>query len=404
VSSYDAVVVGAGIVGCATAYELARRGVRTCLVDRGEVSGGTTGLGEGNVLCCDKRPGAELSLAVRGLALYSEIEELLGEEAGIRRKGALVVHADSRSWAGEAARLEGLRAAGVRCSLLSAAEAREVEPSLSGSLRGASLFPDDLQCAPRAMARGLAREASRLGAVVESDREVLSIALNGQRAKGVRHVSGHIGDFRAGPPRVEGVATRQGKIRARHVVLACGAWSAPLAASAGLVLPVEPRKGQLVRLGRRPDFLLHKVIDGGYMAAVESEGAGLQVSTVMETTLDGHVLVGSSRERRGFDLSVDPAVSEALLGHAARLAPGIAELPVDSAWAGLRPWLPGGLPAIGPTQAAEGLFIATGHEGAGVAHGPITGRLIAQAICGEPPDLDLSPFDPDRFAPGLSPG
>jgi D-hydroxyproline dehydrogenase subunit beta len=124
----------------------------------------------------------------------------------------------------------------------------------------------------------------------------------------------------------------------------------------------------------------------------------------METTLDGHVLVGSSRERRGFDLSVDPAVSEALLGHAARLAPGIAELPVDSAWAGLRPWLPGGLPAIGPTQAAEGLFIATGHEGAGVAHGPITGRLIAQAICGEPPDLDLSPFDPDRFAPGLSPG
>jgi len=169
-------------------------------------------------------------------------------------------------------------------------------------------------------------------------------------------------------------------------------------------LPVEPRKGQLVRLEHRPDFLRHKVLDGSYMAAVESEDPGLQVSTVMETTLDGHVLVGSSRERLGFDLSADPAVTNLLLTAAVRLAPGIADLVTDSAWAGLRPWLPGGLPAIGPTKTVEGLFIATGHEGAGVAHGPITGRLIAQAICGEPPDLDLSPFDPDRFAAGLSPG
>ena len=155
-----------------------------------------------------------------------------------------------------------------------------------------------------------------------------------------------------------------------------------------------------MRLERRPGFLRHKVIDGGYMAAVESEDAGLRVSTVMETTLDGHVLVGSSRERRGFDLSVDPEVSDALLREAARLAPGITGLAPDSAWAGLRPWLPDGLPAIGPTSVAEGLFIATGHEGAGVAHGPITGRLIAEAICGEELDVALTPFDPDRFSPG----
>jgi D-hydroxyproline dehydrogenase subunit beta len=365
------VVVGAGIVGCATAFELARRGVQVCLLDRGEVSSGTTGLGEGNVLCCDKRPGPELGLAVRGLALYDEIEELLGEEAGIRRKGALVVHRDAAGWAAEPARLSALQAAGVRCSLLSAEEVRDAEPALSGPLLGASWFPDDLQCAPRAVAHGLAREAARLGAVVETGREV-------------RHIASGIGTFRAGPPLV-----------ARYFVLAVGVWSGPLAASAGLELPLEPRKGQLVRLERRPDFLRHKVIDGGYMAAVESEDAGLQLSTVMETTLDGHVLVGSSRERKGFDTTVDPAVTDALLAAAVSLAPGIADLRTEATWAGLRPWLPGGLPAIGPTEAADGLFIATGHEGAGIAHGPITGRLIAQLICGEEPDLDLSPFSPD---------
>ena len=404
------VVVGAGIVGCSAAYELARRGASVCLVDRGAVSGGTTGLGEGNVLCCDKRPGSDLSLAVPGLALFDEIEQLLGEEAGIRRKGALVVHSLPGGWAAEEARVAGLRDAGVQCSLLSVDDVRSVEPALRGPLLGASWFPDDLQCAPRAIARGLAREAETLGARVETGREVLSVLLNGSNEgepgpdppppEGVPYVVGNMVRFRAGPPRVEGVATADGPLFAAVVVLAAGAWSAPLAASAGLRLPVEPRKGQLVRLERRPDFLRHKVIDGGYMAAVESEDAGLQVSTVMETTLDGHVLVGSSRERRGFDTEVDPSVTDTLLAHAARLAPGIERLERNAAWAGLRPWLPGGLPAIGSTKVADGLFIATGHEGAGVAHGPITGRLIAQAICAEEPELDLAPFDPDRFSPG----
>jgi glycine/D-amino acid oxidase-like deaminating enzyme len=366
-------VVGAGIVGCATAYELARRGVSVHLIDRGEVSGGTTGLGEGNVLCCDKRPGAELGLAQLGLALYDELEELLGDEAGIRRKGALVVHTDAASWEAEAERIEALRAAGIECELLDPQELRAAEPELRGELVGGSSFPRDLQCAPRAIARGLARAAQALEASVETGRAVEAVSVEGGRVTGVAGIA------------------------ADAVVVAAGAWSAPLARSAGLELPVEPRKGQLVRLERRPEFLRHKVIDGSYMSAVESEDAGLAVSTVVETTLDGHVLVGSSRERRGFELAVEPAVTEALLANAARIAPGIRALQIDSAWAGLRPWLPGGLPAIGRSGAADGLWVATGHEGAGVAHGPITGRLVAQAICGEPTALELAPFSPDRF-------
>lgn len=329
------------------------------------------------MLCCDKRPGAELELARLGLEAYDEIEELLGAEAGIRRKGALVVHTSADSWEEEPERVDELRTAGIECSLVDASQVLEAEPQLSGELLGAALFPRDLQCDPRAIARGLAREAEALGAAVETGWPVESVTV------------------RSG--RVEGIAAAGARIAADAVVIAAGAWSAPLARGAGLELPVEPRKGQLVRLERRPGFLRRKVIDGSYMAAVESERAELLVSTVVESTLDGHVLVGSSRERRGFDVSVDPAVREALLDSAGRIAPRIRELRVDGAWAGLRPWLPGGLPAIGPSAAAEGLWVATGHEGAGVAHGPITGRLIAQALMGEKPALDLGPFDPDRF-------
>ena len=124
----------------------------------------------------------------------------------------------------------------------------------------------------------------------------------------------------------------------------------------------------------------------------------LQLSTVIETTWEGDVLVGSSRARRGFDTSVDPAVTEAMLARAARLMPGLRTLAVADAWAGLRPWLPDHLPAIGPSVRVPGLSLATGHEGAGVALGPVTGRVVAQALCGEPTAVDLGPFDPDRFA------
>ena len=373
-------MVGAGIVGCATAWELARRDVKVCVVDREpQPASATTGLGEGNVLCCDKEPGPELELAQAGLGLYDEIEALLGDEAGIRRKGAFVAHS-GRGWEAEQTRVSRMRAAGVSCDLLEADTVREAEPELCGEILGASWFPGDLQCSPRAIARALAREAEHLGATLLTGFEVERIALHGSR--------------------VEGVTAGQGRsgVKADCVVLAGGPWSATLAATAGLRLPLEPRKGQLLRLEHRPGFLSRKVIDGSYMAAVADPDEGLLVSPVIETTLDGHVLVGSSRERRGFDFSVDPAVSAALVERAARLAPGLLDLKLDSAWAGLRPWLPGGLPAIGASAAADGLWVATGHEGAGVAHGPITGRLIAQGICAEPAELDLAPFDPDRFS------
>jgi glycine/D-amino acid oxidase-like deaminating enzyme len=145
-------------------------------------------------------------------------------------------------------------------------------------------------------------------------------------------------------------------------------------------------------------MVVHKVVDGSYLASVTSARAGLELSTVVETTWDGDVLVGSSRERRGFDTSVDPAVSAAMVERAARLFPRLPQLPVAAAWAGLRPWLPDHLPAIGESRLVPGVWLATGHEGAGVALGPVTGRLIAQLYTGEEPVVDPAPFDPDRFA------
>jgi D-hydroxyproline dehydrogenase subunit beta len=377
VTPFEVAVVGAGIVGAATARELAVRGVRVVLLDRGEVAGGSTGLGEGNVLASDKEAGPELELTLAGMRVYDELEERLGAEAQIRRKGALIVHPDEATWAAEPERVARLSAAGARAELLGPEAVRELEPRLTGDLRGASFFPGDLQCAPRAITRALAREAAEAGAEVWIDCAVEAIEPGA------------------------GVRTAARPIPADAVVLAAGAWSAELARGAGLELPVEPRWGQLVQLSApAPDWIRHKLVDGSYLASVLSPDARLEVTTVLETTWEGDVLVGSSRARRGFDTAVEPAVSDAMLARAAALMPDLRALPVAAAWAGLRPWLPDNLPAIGPSRAMRGLWVATGHEGAGVALGPITGRLVAQALCGEEPLMDLAPFDPDRFGPG----
>jgi D-hydroxyproline dehydrogenase subunit beta len=381
----DVIVVGAGIVGAAVARELAVRDVAVMLLDRGEVSSGTTGLGEGNVLASDKDAGPELDLTIAGLAVYDEIDRRLGPEAQIRRKGALIVHPDAATWAAEPERVARVREAGVACEMLDAAAVREREPLLTGDLCGASFFPGDLQCAPRAIAVALAREAAGAGAEVRTGCAVEAIAVDrARRVRGVRLATGE-------------------RITAPAVVVAAGPWSRDLAASAGLDLPVEPRWGQLVRLaapdpGAGPRLIRHKIVDGSYLASVASAEAALQVTTVLETTWEGDVLVGSSRARRGFDDTVDPAVSAAMVDRAARLMPSLRDLPVATAWSGLRPWLPDHLPAIGPSALVPGLWAATGHEGAGVALGPVTGRVVAQAFCGERPVVRLAPFHPDRFA------
>ena len=372
----EVAVVGAGIVGAATAWELHTRGVDVALLDRGEVSGATTGLGEGNVLCSDKEPGPELELTLSGLGVFDELEALVGEQARIRRKGALVVHRSEATWADEPARVERLRAAGVQGAVLDLGDVRAMEPELTGALAGASFFPADLQCAPRAIARALAGRVPR----VHTGVEVHGIALEHDRVTGLR--------------------TGEGALACEAAVIAAGPWSRVLAEGAGVALPLEPRKGQLVRLAdktRDARFIRHKVVEAGYLGSVASVEAGLQVTTVLETTWEGDVLVGSSRERRGFDLSVDDAVSEAMLEQARALMPGLRGLALDAAWAGLRPWLPDHLPAIGPSGAVGGLWLATGHEGAGVALGPVTGRLVAQLYAGEAPIVDPAAFSPDRF-------
>ncbi|MET9658398.1 FAD-binding oxidoreductase [Streptomyces sp. NPDC006510] len=374
----DVVIVGAGVVGAACAYYTSRSGLSVAVVDRGPVGGGTTGAGEGNLLVSDKVPGPELELALLSATLWQQLSEELPPDIEYEMKGGVVVAASEDSLATLSATAAGQRAAGVAAHHVTSDRLRDIEPHLAPGLAGGCHYPQDAQVQPALAAAELLRSAARAGALVRPGEEVVGILRDREGA-------------------VSGVRTARGELRAPVVVNAAGTWGGDLAALAGVNLPVLPRRGFVLVTEPLPWLIRHKVYAAEYVADVSSGSAALQTSPVVEGTPSGPVLIGASRERVGFDRTLSVPVVARLAARAAALFPVLADVRVMRAYHGFRPYLPDHLPAIGPDPRVPGLFHACGHEGAGIGLAPATGLLIADAIGGKRPALDLAPFAPERF-------
>ncbi|MGW0705592.1 NAD(P)/FAD-dependent oxidoreductase [Streptomyces sp. NPDC002643] len=374
----DVVVVGAGMVGAACALYAARAGLGVVVVDRGPVAGGTTGAGEGNVLVSDKEPGPELDLALLSRRLWAELAAEPGRGGAFEyeAKGGLVVAATPEGLTALEAFAAGQRAAGVRALTADARQLTDLEPHLAPGLAGGVHYPGDAQVMPTLAAAHLLRAS---GARLLTGRTVTEV-------------------LRTADGTVRGVRTDRGEIHAPAVVNAAGTWGGEVAALAGVRLPVLPRRGFVLVTEPLPPLVRHKVYAADYVADVASDSAALQTSPVVEGTAAGPVLIGASRERVGFDRSFSLPVVRALAAGATLLFPFLERVRAMRTYVGFRPYMPDHLPAIGPDPRVPGLFHACGHEGAGIGLATGTGHLIAQVIGGKTPDLDLSPFRPDRFA------
>ncbi|MEV6410903.1 FAD-binding oxidoreductase [Kribbella sp. NPDC051718] len=375
----DVVVVGAGIVGAACAEALSAAGVRVLVLDRGAPASGTTAAGEGNILVSDKGPGAELDLAIASRAEWlSVLERLPRRVADVEwePKGGLVVAT------GEPGPLEDFaaaqRSAGVDARVLKPADAFELEPLLTPAVTVAVHYPDDAQLQPVLAATALLAAVRARGGEVRGGVTVLSVLRSAGRVVGV---STDAGDFACGA-----------------VVNACGPWAGAFSVLAGGPVEILPRRGMILVTAPLPECVRHKVYDADYVGAVGSGDADLQTSTVVESTRAGTVLIGSSRERIGFDDSVRVRVLRELARKAVGLFPFLAEVPVMRAYGGFRPYAPDHLPVIGADPRVDGLWHATGHEGAGIGLAASTGRLITELFLDLAPHVDPLPFRVDRPA------
>ncbi|MCY1395140.1 Glycine oxidase [compost metagenome] len=180
--------------------------------------------------------------------------------------------------------------------------------------------------------------------------------------------------------RIRGVQTVAGDVPADHVVLTAGAWSGDLLRPLGLELPVEPVKGQMILYKCAEDFLPSMVLAKGRYAIPRR---------------DGHILIGSTLEHAGFDKTPTEVALESLKASAIELLPALAQATPVGHWAGLRPGSPEGIPYIGPVPGREGLWLNCGHYRNGLVLAPASCQLFADLLLEREPIIDPAPYAPE---------
>jgi len=361
-------VIGSGIVGCAVAYELARRGVSVDVIDDRQVAMGATQASAG-VLApyIEAREDSPfLELTVRGLAAYDEFVSRVSTDSGLtvpyRRTGTFDVALDEADLRGLKANAELLSRRGVPALLLDRAAVRKEEPYVADEALGALMIEEHGFVGATDLTRALAAAARKSGAQL-------------LEANCVRRIS------REGDELV--LETDKGTLRTGAAVIAAGSWSSQIAIEGvGTPVPVRPVRGQLLWLGwqRAP---LRRVTWSSRCYLVPWD--------------DGTLLVGATVEDAGFDERATVAGVRDLLEAVCELVPQARSAAFKGARVGLRPATPDGLPIIGPSTIVPGLFYATGHYRNGVLLAPLTAILLADAMLTERVDPLLASVAPSRF-------
>jgi glycine oxidase len=359
IGSFDVAVVGGGVIGCALASELARRGASVVQFERERVAAGAS-YGAGGMLAPQVEahgPGPLLEMGLAARALFPEWAQRLEDPVDLHLDGILRVSFTEAGAQELRARAAWQRGMGLEARLLDAAEAAALAPGLGAPPLAALWVPDGRVDAARLTA-ALAGEALRHGA---------------QLREGVPAL-------RVEPGRVQ---TPEGPVVAGAVVVATGAWSGPLVGAPG-----HPVKGQRLLL-RLPGHPLRQTTWGDGCYLVPKAG--------------GRVLVGATEEpAAGFDRRVTAAAVAHLLQRAVALVPALAAAELVEPWAGLRPASPDGLPLIGPWPGMESVWLATGHARNGILLAPLTATLVADALL---EGAALPPAClPERFARGATEG
>lgn len=354
----DAIVVGAGIIGAACAWRLAREGYRVSVVD--DCRAGATAAGMGHLVCMDDNP-AELALSAYSLRLWREVTGRMPQACAWRGCGTLWLAEQANEMAIAEQKRARLAEQGVAAELLTTEQVAAMEPMLRQGLAGGLRVPGDgILYAPHA-ARWLLADAGAAIDVVQGE----AIALD---EAAVRLADGR-------------------ELAAPVVVLACG-----LRANDLLSQPLlRAKKGHLVITDRYPPRVRHQLVELGYGASAHaSDGASVAFNVQARPT--GQWLIGSSRQFDSVDSSLDMPLLAAMLMRAQHFLPTLAQLNIIRCWTGLRAASADGLPLLGAHPRHTWLWLALGHEGLGVTTALGSAALLAAQIGRQAPEIDDSPY------------
>lgn len=366
----DVIVIGAGIIGCAVARELARRGARVRVIEARTIGAGATQASAGMLVPYIEghERGPFFDVALRSFGLYDGFVADLSRESNLgieyRKCGSLQVAPDDAAAGTLHAAQDRHQRAGDNLQWLEPEALRRAEPGLPDTMAGAILVPAHAYVSVPQLTDALAWAAVRHGVEIETGRHVTGIG------RDRNHLTVATDDGAAWP--------------AGAVVIAAGSWSGQLGLGELAAGDVRPVRGQLLRLAWRGTPLSH-IVWGPDCYVVP--------------WLDGTVLVGATMEDVGFDERTTAAGVRDLLDAVCELVPEAWGATFLEARAGLRPATTDGLPIIGASAGTPGLFYATGHYRNGILLTPLTAQLVADAVLDGISDPALALVAPGRIPP-----
>jgi len=363
----DVVIVGGGAIGLSVAYVLACEGVAVRVLDRGAIGGESSWAGAGIISPGAERPSPLPASQLRTLSarMHAEWAERLRAETGIdngyRRTGGVDVALDDRDVADLGSAAGRWRDEGIAFERMAPSDFHRVEPALSPIVRCAYFLPDRAQ--------------------IRNPRHIraLEVAVRG-RGGSVQPGVGVEG-FEVQNGRVARLRTTEGPIACGVVVVAAGAWSGPLVEILGMRVVTPPVRGQIALLNPgRP--VIRRIIEHGKRYLVPRD--------------EGRILVGSTEEHVGFAKVTTPEAITGLAEFARTICPILVGAPIEKHWAGLRPGSVDTRPYLGPAPGFNNLFLATGHNRAGLQLAPGSAAMIAAMVLGRDPAIDPRAFRLDR--------
>ncbi|MDQ2668951.1 MAG: FAD-binding oxidoreductase, partial [Gemmatimonadota bacterium] len=332
---WDAIIVGAGIIGAACARTLARDGLRVLVLDAEHAGGGTTSRGMGHVVTLDGSE-AQLALTSYSVALWRGLSAALPAWVEYDPCGTiwLADDADQLDLLRQKQRLYAEH--GIVTELLSAAMLTEAEPNLRTDLAGGLLVPGDGVLLPVDATRWLLDQAKSDGAELRE----------GSRVGGIDGNTVRCADA----------------ILEADVIVNASGVHAPLLTPD---LRIVPRKGHLAITDSYPGTIRHQLVELGYLRSAH-ETTGESVAFNVQPRANGQVIIGASRELVGFDAEPNQLLVQEMIDRAAHYLPRLPELTIERMWTGFRPATDDGLPLIGQWAPNTPLWIAAGHEGLGI--------------------------------------
>ncbi len=362
----DVVIAGAGLVGLFAARYLLLEGLSVTICEAKYPGSGASGSSEGGILLQTKAEKNLLALTKQSLKIYEEISSTLHPDIEFRKKGSLVVAENEDEVGFVNDRVRFLAELGVVARYFEGSELRALEPCLGKGDIGASWCPEDASVNPLRLTVALCEQIRSLGGRILKNNPVQRVfSGRGENLQVVSRCETAFPGF---------------------FVNACGSWAGILAAGMGCHVPVFPQRGQILVTEPVEPLLKFVLISSSYLFskhAREKKNGNRSSGCVLDQTESGSILVGSSKEDKGYQSGVSQSVSVQLAGEALRRFPCLADVRVQRVFSGFRPVSKTGHPIVKVMEGFGNVIVATGHGGDGVALAPITGKQVTELVLGK---------------------